>query len=121
MDAKNCQLEFTSPNLLDVKNSIMNFPGSKAVGVDCIDNYLLRIASDIVAEPIKHIFNCSYAKFIFPNQWKVAKLHPVPRDKNLLLEDINSCPISLLNVLSKIHENFRFAKCVVISLIRVLS
>ena len=90
-----------------------------------------------MAEPIKLIFNCSYAKSIFPDQWKVAKLHPIPKDKNFLLEDINSRPISLMNVLITVlitdlilislsnlivvSFNCSFAKCVVIFLIRVLS
>ena len=110
MDGKNCRFEFTSPSLLEVKNSIMNLPCSKAVGVNCIDNYFLGISSDIVAEPIKHIFNCSYAKSIFPDQWKVVKLHPIPEDKNLPLEDISSRPVSLLNVLSKTYEQFSFGQ-----------
>ena len=40
--------------------------------------------------------------------WKKAKLHPIPKDKKKAFEDINSRPISLLNVLSKLQEKFAY-------------
>ena len=106
MTGKNCRFEFSSLSLLEVHSCLDKLPDTKVTGVDGIDNFLLRIASNIIAEPIRYIFNCSYAKSIFPDQWKVAKLHPIPKDKKQPFEDINSRPISLLNVLSKLHEKF---------------
>lgn len=76
----------------------------QVTGIDCIDNFILRTAPGIVAEPIRHIFNFSYAKSTLPDKWKIAKLHPIVKDKNLPFEDVNSGPISLLNVLSKLHK-----------------
>ncbi|CAB4009639.1 Hypothetical predicted protein, partial [Paramuricea clavata] len=99
MTGKNCRFEFSSLSLLEVHSCLAKLPDTKVTGVDGIDNFLLRIASNIIAEPIRYIFNCSYAKSIFPDQWKVAKLHPIPKDKKQPFEDINSRPISLLNVL----------------------
>lgn len=108
MAGKDCHFEFTSLNLSEVKKCLDNPPKSKAVGVDTIDNYLLKIASDIIAEPIRYILNCSFVNSTFPDKWKIAKLHPIPKDKKKPLEDVNSRPISLLNVLSKLHEKSAF-------------
>ena len=104
MAGKNCHFEFRPIGISEVQSCLANLPTSKVTGVDCIDNYLLKIASDIIADPIRHIFNCSYAKSIFPDQWKIAKLHPIPKDKKKAFEVLNSRPISLLNVLSKLQE-----------------
>ena len=106
MTGKNCRFEFSSLSLVEVQSCLAKLPDTKVTGVDGIDNFLLRTASNIIAEPIRFIFNCSYAKSIFPDQWKVAKLHPIPKDRKLPFEDINSRPISLLNVLSKLLEKF---------------
>ena len=59
-------------------------------------------------KPVTHIINCSYASSIFPDQWKNAEVHPIPKDKKKAFEDINSRPISLLNVLSKLQEKFAY-------------
>ena len=106
MTGKNCRFEFSSLSLVEVQSCLAKLPDTKVTGVDGIDNFLLRTASNIIAEPIRFIFNCSYAKSIFPDQWKVAKLHPIPKDRKLPFEDINSRPISLLNVLGKLLETF---------------
>ncbi len=108
MAGKICQFEFLSLSLLEVQSCLAKLPDTKVKGVDGIDNFLLKTASNIIAEPIRYIFNCSYAKSIFPDQCKVAKLHPIPKDKKLPFEDVNSRPISLLNVLSKLHEKFAY-------------
>jgi hypothetical protein len=107
---KSCDgsFEFKPLSLSEVRELLTHHPNSKSSGVDYIDIYLIKIASDIIAEPIKHIFNCSYATSTFPDRWKVAKLCPIPKDKKVPFDDANSRPISLLNVLSKLFERSAF-------------
>lgn len=88
---KDCHFEFTPFDSFEVKNCLDNLQTCKASGVDEIEKFLLKISSDIISKPIA----------IFPNQWKVAKLHPVPKDNKKAFEDENSRPISLLNAISE--------------------
>ena len=104
MADKNCHFEFRPLSTLEVLSCLENLPESKVTGVDNIDNFLLKIAVEITAEPVTHIINCSYACSIFPDRWKITKLYPIPKDKKKAFEDIHSHPITLLNVLSKLQE-----------------
>ena len=79
--------------------------------MDKIDNFLLKTAAEIIAEPVTQIINCSYDSSILPDQCKNAKLHPIPKDKKKPFEDINSRPISSLNVLSKLQEILLANRC----------
>ena len=108
MADKNCHFEFRPLSILEVQSCLENLPDSKVTGVDNIDNILLKTAAEFIAEPVTHIINCSYGSSIFPDQWKKAKLHPIPKDKKKAFEDMNSRPISLLNVLSKLQEKFAY-------------
>ena len=74
--------------------------------MDNIDNYLLNIASEVIAAPIRHILNCSFATSTFPDQWKIAKLRPIPKDGKKPFEDENSRPIDL----SPYNQNFDLGK-----------
>ena len=65
---------------------LSNLPNCKTSGVDNIDTYLLNIASEVIAAPIRHILNCSFATSTFPDQWKIAKLRPIPKDRKNLLK-----------------------------------
>ena len=110
MAGKYCHpaFEFTPLSLSIVKGHLSNLPNCKTSGVDNIDNYLLNIASEVIAAPIRHILNCSFATSTFPDQWKIAKLRPIPKDRKKPFEDVNSRPISLLKILSKLHEKAAF-------------
>ena len=108
MADKNCHFEFKPLSILEVQSCLENLPDSKVTGVDNIDNFLLKTAAEIIAEPVTHIINRSYDSSIFPDQWKNVKLHPIPKDKKKAFENINSRPISLLNVLSKLQEKFAY-------------
>ena len=70
MAGKYCHpaFEFTPLSLSIVKGHLSNLPNCKTSGVDNIDNYLLNIASEVIAAPIRHILNCSFATSTFPDQ-----------------------------------------------------
>ena len=74
----------------------------KADGSDDIPSRLLIVASDILSGPLTHLYSMSVQDGIVPRQWKLAKIHPVPKCRNPSLNDVR--PISLLPVISKILE-----------------
>ena len=81
MLGNNCYptFEFASLSLPTVEGYLRNLPNWKTSGVDNFDSHLLNIASEIIAALIMHILNYSFATSTFPDQWKIAKLCPIPK------------------------------------------
>ena len=63
-----------------------------------------KLASDLFAQLVKHIFNCSFAASTFLDEWKVAKLCYIPKNNEKLFNDVNSRSMCLLNSLRKLRE-----------------
>lgn len=82
-------------NLLSIK--------TKAVGSDKIGiNLILQLCPEIVPLLV-HIVNFCLEKNVFPSQWKIAEVIPLPKCKEVGdLKDLR--PISILPVLSKLLE-----------------
>lgn len=83
----------------------MKLDNKKSAATDKIEPYFLRIAANIVAEPIAYIVNLSLTYNIMPRMWKSAMVVPLlksgdPSDPN------NYCPISKLPALAKVFESF---------------
>ena len=54
-------------------------------------------------KPVVHIINTSIDQEIFPKQWKISRVCPIPKTENLIsMKDYR--PISVLSVLSKVYE-----------------
>ncbi|KAI8491831.1 hypothetical protein Bbelb_302040 [Branchiostoma belcheri] len=88
----------------EVHKILSRLPDGKAPGYDGIDNKLLRICSDIIAQPLAYIVNLSFAKGTFPAKWKHAKVIPLLKDSSKPLSGQNSRPVSLLPTCGKVCE-----------------
>lgn len=73
-------------------------------GIDNLDIKLLKSVAGFIALPIAFIINLSFKKGIFPAEWKIAKITPLPKDSKDVFSGKNSRPISLLPALSKVME-----------------
>jgi hypothetical protein len=56
---------------LDALNQIKS---KKSPGLDGISTRLLKDAANIIAGPLVNIFNVSFQRAIFPDDWKLAKV-----------------------------------------------
>ena len=85
-----------------VCNLLSNLKTNKSSGSDGIHPFFLKSSAGILARPLCHIFNLSFASGIFPREWKIADVCPVPKSKPVKKELLR--PISLLPIVSKICE-----------------
>ena len=95
--------KFTEINEEFVASELKSLDTTKAMGPDNLHPRLLKEAAPLIAKPLTKIFNKSLISGLFPDDFKKAKVVPVPKDGDLT--DIsNYRPISLLSCVSKILE-----------------
>ena len=87
-----------------VSNLIKKLPKRKAPGLDKITPEKLRNLPRKSIVQIYYIFKASIHHAYFPEVWKIAKVHPVPKPGKPKNNINNYRPISLLSTLSKILE-----------------
>jgi len=78
----------------------------KGCGPDSISPRLLKTAAHTLAEPVHTLFNNSISQGIFPHQWKLSNIKPIPKIKTACaVKDFR--PIALTSVLSKCLERLQ--------------
>ncbi|XP_011858771.1 PREDICTED: uncharacterized protein LOC105556295, partial [Vollenhovia emeryi] len=76
---------------------------SNAVGADGIPLSLLKCSITYLTPIIEHLFNYSLMNGVFPSNWKIAVVCPIPKIKSpVTVKDYR--PISILPVLAKALE-----------------
>ena len=96
---------FEELTLEKVSQLISDLGNSSSMGTDSIDARALKDATSILAPPIKHIINVSLRTSTYANCWKLSKLVPLLKSKDLnKLSPSAYRPIAILPALSKIVE-----------------
>ena len=90
--------------LPDLILAISRLSASRAVGVDGVPMFAIRMCLGTIAPHILQLVNSSIFSLIFPDSWKVAIVTPVYKSGDPS-NPSNFRPISILPVLSKILEN----------------
>lgn len=109
MEGRDCKFDFKNVTVSKVELMLMTCK-NKSPGVDFLDGRLLKPIVVIVAPVITHMINLCLTKDIRPQGWKIAKIIPIPKNKNLQFSESNSRPISLLPILSKIMERIVYVE-----------
>ena len=92
------------PNTTDfVLDSLRHLPTRKAVGLDGLSGYFLKLSAPSIASSLTTVFNLSLSSGSFPDLWKKAKVSPLFKEGSLF-DRSNYLPISVLAILSKILE-----------------
>ena len=85
----------------DTKKIINSLKSKYSSGVDNISTKLLKVVTDIIAQPLAHIVNQSLMTGVFPDRMKIARVIPLYKKGDPSIVD-NYRPISLLSVISKL-------------------
>ena len=96
-------LSTINPTDLELENPFASLKTNKSSGYDDISADVVKRVSDEIFVILKHIFNISLAKGVFPDKLKIARVTPVfKKGDNTLVN--NYIPISTLPCSSKLLE-----------------
>ena len=87
----------------EVYNMLSTLDTTKANGHDDISARMLKETATSVTPYVTKLFNTSIRLGELPDEWKVARVTPIPKSGNRS-DPGNYCPISLLSILSKLLE-----------------
>ena len=90
---------------------ISGLKNSKAVGLDNINTFILKLVKHELTPAITHIINLSIQQSTFPSGWKYAKVIPLFKSGDHL-DPKNFRPVALLPIASKILERVVFIQIV---------
>ncbi len=89
----------------DVCSALQNLDVNKSSGPDLIEPLFLKLAANIISQPLSYLFNLSLTTKEIPQIWKSAFVVPLLKGGVPTLLD-NYRPISKLGILSKPLEIF---------------
>ena len=94
--------EISESEMLSLISSLGN---STSFGHDMIDSMSVKLVATSVYKPLRHIVNMSIRLSTFAMKWKMAKIVPLLKSKDLNKMDPQSYrPVSLLPLVSKLTE-----------------
>ena len=94
----------TTDQIIKIINNINH---NKAHGFDDISVKMIKLCPELIAIPLKIIFEKCIQQGTFPDTWKRANVQPVHKKNDRQLKT-NYRPISLLPIFSKIFEKVLF-------------
>ena len=89
----------------EINTILKSLDSKKAPGIDKTPTKLVKLASDILAEPLPIAINNSISTSTFPNNPKIASVVPINKKTDDKYVISNSRPVSILNCFSKVYEN----------------
>ena len=89
----------------EINTILKSLNSKKAPGIDKIPTKLVKLASDILAEPLSIAINNSIRTSTFPNNAKIATVVPIDKKTDDKYVISNFRPVSILNCFSKVYEN----------------
>ena len=107
MKNKHCKLSLQHVSTSKVNKLLKNLKNSRSCSIDELDNFSVKLAADVIAEPVHHIVVLSILQQKFPTSWKYSKVIPLHK-KNSKLECKNYRPVTILSPLSKILEKIAY-------------
>ena len=96
------KVEITS---IQMRDKLKSLKPSKSPGPDGIHPRVLRELADVIADPLKQIFDKSLSEGKLPSEWKDAEVRPIFKKGDKTAPG-NYRPVSLTSVVCKVFESF---------------
>ena len=74
---KNCKMQLNHVSFAKVNTILKSLSSSKSTGIDELDNFSVKIAADLITQPIHHIICLSINQNKFPEKLKLSKGLPL--------------------------------------------
>jgi exonuclease III len=87
----------------EVMTAIRSLRLDSSTGPDNIPAKYVKNVAEFIVSPITHILNCCIDSSTFPEQWKISRICPIPKNNNPT-DLVDYRPISVLPILSKVFE-----------------
>ena len=97
------QFIFETVDTEEIKQIVSSMPANKSPGIDQISMRVIKDSLPAILPTITSIINTSLVSGIFPRDWKMAVIKPIPKNADHEQAN-NNRPISLLPILSKVCE-----------------
>ena len=97
------EFEFIEVNWKCVKKVVNDIDIHKSSSVEHLNSKILKDAFIVLILQLTHLFNCSLGTNLFPDEWKLGKIIPIPKTKERHYVT-NWRPISLLALPGKLLE-----------------
>ena len=89
----------------EVASMINDLKKSHAYGTDLLDAYTIKLGGGALIPPITHVINLSLSSTEFPARWKIARILPLKKGKDMDATNPGSYrPVSQLPVIGKLAE-----------------
>ena len=88
-----------------MRDKLKSLKPSKSPGPDGIHPRVLRELADVIADPLKQIFDKSLSEGKLPSEWKDAEVRPIFKKGDKTAPG-NYRPVSLTSVVCKVFESF---------------
>ena len=99
------KFHFREISISETVNLIGQLGNSTSFGIDEIDALAIKAATVHLTTPIRHLVNVSLMSSTYANKWKLSKLVPLLKSKELnKLHPSSYWPIAILPTISKIVE-----------------
>ena len=70
-------------SLLEMSQLVTGLSNSSSFGQDEIDSTFLKLILPSILKPLRHLVNTSLQSSTFANKWRITKVHPLLKDKDL--------------------------------------
>ena len=92
-------------NTEQLKKILLNLNAKNVTGADGIPAIVIKMCVIELTLVLRKLFQYSFEKGIFPENWKPALIQPIPK-KGKKCDPNNYRPIALLPVISKVMEKY---------------
>lgn len=96
--------EFTDVDGSFVEKYLKELPSTTNLDIFNIDTKLLKISKNILSNPLTYLINLSLRQGTIPDDFKIAKVSPVFKNKGSTTEMTNYRPISVISHIAKLLE-----------------